>query len=888
MKKIIFLCLFIYISVFNSFCCISQNNTTFDVSNIRIEYSCDSDSNNILSLDNPLEKVNEWQSFYKEKYTNYFTSHLALKTCESFKLKIIVPKKINNNNLNFYIENTDNKLSKNKLNDSTIILNIQHKPIDFKISSYFKNTKISQLNIHFFNENKQTIFIVPLTSVKLNKDSITNNLNSVYKQVNIQFDVKFNPVFYSKAFNESSLFVNPDINNDQYTHQMRDLRDIYFDRNPNANKNAYYIFIIPGFINNDLHGYMARNKAFGFVSEKSKLIYKDIVRTLGFGLGSLQNSWVNKGPQKGSTENLMDINYGSKLTYFQWELIRSSCDSYLYYDAEEDVKSINGRVAYYSWQEDLEGNIIMQQDDLLTTIKRPFKKNYLSYHLNIKDILLKPLFSIGKYFICWFHFIFFSILLIITLLIRKRWKRKIQILFKRPKLITKFLFLCLIILNIIIYYAGFIFIQNQIIKHKITSGYLEDLKDNSYEQAIQAILENKEIKRDDETDLISEILLKRDHKWYMRTKGNVLYFSLKKDENNKWNKCKFQYDSKFLSLSTQKFSEEVESHYMVFNYFSEKNEILYQRVFNHNGTDITNKITINEDPSKRVLLFVNGYRPTSIGRNFEESFSDIQKNGFEFPNSNNLIYLFDRYDYWRPWNEIDLIFQRRINPTESYYADGHFSVETSNYKSLIEFTSTSSIYPERCSNKFNHTCKTVKKKNSFFSWFKSNKTLDLLPTQPNKHGFNIRRENGRIAGKNLLQMLNEIPNKSKNDTINIIAHSMGYAYALGIIDELKGNINLGEFYIISPENPESGEININDWTQVYQYGCDHNKYKYTAPCMLDGIAPQKRTNGLPVNNHIFIPEKYYNRHGFYDSHFIGYFTWIFDLKPTDPGYIRQR
>ncbi len=886
MKKAIFLCLFIYISVLNSFSTISQNNSTPKKAPIRLKYSCVSTNN--LSEDNPISKEKEWQSFYKEKNTAFFTSHLAVKPNESFKLKIIVPKNLNNNSLNFYIENTVNKLFKYKLNDSTIILNIQHKPTDFQLAAYLKKTKISQLNIHYFNENKQTVFIVPLTYIKLNKDSITKRLNTVYKQVNIHFDVKFNPSFSSKDFNDTSLFVNPDVNNDQFTHQMRDLRDIYFDRHPNANKNAYYIFIIPGFNNKDLHGYMPRNKACGFVSETSLSIYQDIARTLGFGLGSLQDSWSNEGPKKGSTENLMDTTYGSKLTYFQWELIRSSCDSYLFYDAEEDVKTINGRVAYYSWQEDLKGNIIIRDENLLSTIKRPFKKNYLSYHLNIKDTLLKPLFSVGKYFICWFHFIFFSILVLITLYFRRKWKRKIHILFRRPKLITKFLFLGLLILNVIIYTSGFIYIQNQIVKHKITSGYLEDLQDDTYKEAIQAIIENKDIKREDETALKSEILLKRDHKWYMRTKGNVLYFSLKKDENEKWTKCKFQFDSRILSVPLQKFNEKVESHYMVFNYYGEQNEIVNQRVFNHNGTDITDKLTINEDPSKRVLLFVNGYRPSSIGRTFEESFADIQKNGLEFPNSNNLIYLFDRYDYWRPWKEIDLIFQRRINPTESYYADGHFSVETSNYRSLIDFTSTSTIYPERCPNRHKHSCKTVKNNDSFFSWFKSDKTLDLLPKKPNKKGFNTRRENGRIAGKNLLQMLNEIPNKSKNDTINIIAHSMGYAYALGIIDELKGNINLGEFYIISPENPESGAVNISDWTQVYQYGCDHNKYKYTAPCMLDGIAPQKRTNGLPKSNHIFIPEKYYKRHGFYDSHFIGYYTWIFDLKPTEPGYIRQR
>ena len=85
MKKAIFLCLFIYISVLNSFSTISQNNSNTKKAPIRLKYSCFSSNN--LSEDNPESKEKEWQSFYKEKNTVFFTSHLAVKPNESFKLK---------------------------------------------------------------------------------------------------------------------------------------------------------------------------------------------------------------------------------------------------------------------------------------------------------------------------------------------------------------------------------------------------------------------------------------------------------------------------------------------------------------------------------------------------------------------------------------------------------------------------------------------------------------------------------------------------------------------------------------------------------------------------------------------------------------------------------
>lgn len=326
---------------------------------------------------------------------------------------------------------------------------------------------------------------------------------------------------------------------------------------------------------------------------------------------------------------------------------------------------------------------------------------------------------------------------------------------------------------------------------------------------------------------------------------------------------------------------------MVLRYFDEKDQLTSEKVFNHIGQEVTDKIGL-DDPIKRILVFVNGYRPTSLGSTFEENFNDIRKNGLEFPNSRNQLYQFDRYEYWNPWNKIDTRFKERINPGETYYADGHFSVATSNHRSLFNFTTTSSVYPKRCENLAKHTCK---KSVSFWEMFglaTQYNTYELHRTTPNMRGFNIRRNNGRIAGRNLYQMLNELPNRSENDTLFIVAHSMGYAYSLGLLDELEGKINFGEYYIIAPENASAGTVNMSEWNKVWQYGEDYERHKFLAPCLMDGIAPQTKVGGLSENNRAFIPEKYYRRMGFYDSHFIGYYTWIFDLKSDETGYIQQR
>jgi hypothetical protein len=341
-----------------------------------------------------------------------------------------------------------------------------------------------------------------------------------------------------------------------------------------------------------------------------------------------------------------------------------------------------------------------------------------------------------------------------------------------------------------------------------------------------------------------------------------------------------------LLLSTFGYYEKAESHYVVFNYLNEKNAYVEQKVYNHLGKDITAKIKL-ENPIKRILVFVNGYRPTSIGHSFEDNFADIKKNGLEFPNSDNMVYDFDRYDYWQPWNQINLLFQKRINPSETYYADGHFSVSTSNHGSLINFTTLASKYPKRCKNPKKHTCFTTTIAGTGLLGSKISKTSDLLRLSPNIDGFNERMEGGRIAGKNLLILLNEIPNKSDNDTLYIVAHSMGYAYSLGIIEVLRGKINFGGFYILAPENASSGKLRMNEWQEIWQYGAKFNSGESEPACMQDGVAPQSRCGGLSADRRIYIPAKNYKKRGFFDSHFVGYFDWILKIQKGNRGYVSQ-
>lgn len=774
-------------------------------------------------------------------------------------------------------------------NDSVLTIALPAISESYMLKVLYNSTTIGKLNVRIYPKKHEKVVIVPLLKHKISKDSLEQFLNTVFLPANIQFDVDLGGLFQTEDFDSATVFDNPGLNYDHYTQQMRTLRDIYFETFPQAEKRAYYLFLIPSFVDAKISGFQVRNKAIGFIRypENDRLFF-DIAKNIARGCGMLTDSWIDDGPNIGETDNLMDTAQGTRLTHFQWDALQNSTSSYSFYDFDEDVKTNNGMVAYYFWEEDENGYISMLPGNILGAIKRPYKKNYLSFHLNIKDILFRPIYAIGKYFICAWHILLFALIWLVVWYTRSKIRKHFEANLRKSRIWSFMVRSSISIFGVLLTVFMFFTINSQLTKNEITTGYIEDLNGQDYKEAQHSILYNKNLKRANEEDMSSEILLKRGDDWYMKRRKKVLYFEVRQDTNNQWSLCKFKSDSDTLIVVTAQYRKPAMSHYFVVNYIDANGYYDHQKVFNHAGNNITERLLLDNDPAKRILVFVNGYRPTSLGRTFEDNFADIRKNGLEFPKSRNLIFNFDRYDYWRPWQQIDLKIQKRINPSETFYADGHFSVSTSNHRSLLNFTSLSNKYPKRCPNPENHTCHTTDAGSS--RWFgpSRRKTAEILPNKPNKAGFYERRENGRIAGKNLLQLLNEVPNKSSNDTLFIIAHSMGYAYALGMLDELRGNIELGEFYVIAPENGESGEVNHAEWQHIWQYGCDHDRLAKRSPCMLDGVAPQTKIGDLNKSHSIYIPDKYYKRHGFFDSHFIGFYTWILDIPEGEAGHIKQR
>jgi len=568
--------------------------------------------------------------------------------------------------------------------------------------------------------------------------------------------------------------------------------------------------------------------------------------------------------------------------------INYSTDCSVFKNQEE-----TGLMAYYIWNEDENGNIQFDANDPLAHINRSKKENFGIKYLKQDNWFFKPFAFLLKIKICPAHLIVLVASIIgFFLFIRftkrfsknKNWSLKFVVW-----IIRIFSMFFLIFINgfsfhlIDVYHASNYVLESQIV------DFSQDVEISNIKSKVQDKLF---FENDTTTNLSSQIFIKKKGEWYMRRNAPVLIFQL-----NKENQLKFKEGSNSLIYRNDTLVYRVQNHYVKIEYINDQNEITEERVFDYGGKEIFSTEFSKEKPGKRIVLFVNGYRSPFLSTNeFSRAvmLKRIVENKIEIERTNNKIYRTDIHGYWNHWNRFDDRFIEKLQPHHVFYVDGHHPIKTSNYSThkipfnlsllnnlgdLTHFYFAASNYPSVCSDLNNHSCKYVS-----LPKFGVKKTSELLPTDLNYKGFKDRKESGIIAGKNLTQLLanHNLYSQSK-DTLYIVCHSMGFAYSQGIIESLRGKINFGGYYIFCPENPSSGFVNPLEWKEVWQYGSNEK----IEDCLQDGIAPQSGIRGLE-NNRIFFPKSLYPQLGFTGSHFIGNFTWVFDLKESQKGHITLR
>jgi hypothetical protein len=252
---------------------------------------------------------------------------------------------------------------------------------------------------------------------------------------------------------------------------------------------------------------------------------------------------------------------------------------------------------------------------------------------------------------------------------------------------------------------------------------------------------------------------------------------------------------------------------------------------------------------QRYLVFSNGYRGLHL----------------DSVTTSNEIYTVSPAGGMSPagyWYDMDDTLISRFQPTIPLFIDGHHPVSTSTHRS---------------------------KGRSFWSWFvtrfgwigRSNWGFN---DEPNEVGFDTRFENGQRCGEKFTR---QYLKTGLHDTLDMVCHSMGYAYALGFVNAVEPYMVLGKILIMAPESPGTRGMDWNRFEEVWQYGSNRFEPGADITCRQDGVAPQCAVAGFQdlkpdKGGRLFIPD--YAKKGFVRSHHLSYWNWFYDIKKGDRGW----
>ncbi|MGV3630039.1 MAG: hypothetical protein ACO1O6_02485 [Bacteroidota bacterium] len=329
---------------------------------------------------------------------------------------------------------------------------------------------------------------------------------------------------------------------------------------------------------------------------------------------------------------------------------------------------------------------------------------------------------------------------------------------------------------------------------------------------------------------------------------NVLYINVYSDQSRK-----FSHANDSLVLKTLGLNQKAYGHYLVKQFWNDSGVMVLEQVYAFNGDNVTEYFTSNKKPEpQHLIVFSSGYRGPKKNRDVTD----------------NLITKKDRFHYWL---RLDKAFINRIRPDDYFYIDGNNSIRTSNHRNMANFSLSYS------------RVKALRKKDN------NRYNYHVLNTTPNDSGFYYRKTQGVLAGQAYLTLKCNSPACLEvKDTIDIVCHSMGYAYSLGFIETVRNYVVFRNMYIIAAENARAGSA---DWTlfrEVWQYGSNLDEANPDPVWQQDGIAPQSAVKGIKevaVGGRVFFP-KDAKRRNFINSHMLNHYRWIFTkLEKGDRGYV---
>ncbi|MBP7808116.1 MAG: hypothetical protein KA163_02375 [Bacteroidia bacterium] len=228
---------------------------------------------------------------------------------------------------------TDNsfELTKTEVNSTIYKISV---PYQYRsVYAWYDGKKVGKLNVVNLKTISKKLVIVPVGNANISTTNLQADLNKIFQQANVTWNVTAKPAFTFNLGNDGLKSADATLMS-KYSEEMRALRDAYKQATPDYDKEAYYVFVVSNFDEPSLKGYMVRGRALGFVTSSAST--KEIAHELAHGAFGLEHTFPAIG--KNTSQNLLDYGTGTELGKVQWEEMQSPILNPLlsWDDGEED------------------------------------------------------------------------------------------------------------------------------------------------------------------------------------------------------------------------------------------------------------------------------------------------------------------------------------------------------------------------------------------------------------------------------------------------------------------------------------------------------------------------------------------------------------------------
>lgn len=222
-------------------------------------------------------------------------------------------KRFTLDSLDFLLNNQAIRLKIRQQNDTLYSIELPKRTENYELKIVLNNEVKALLKVAVYKELTKHVYLIPLTPFAQPLDTIQLALNRSFSAAGVKL-VLHKEAYVKLIEEQQELLDNPSADFDRFTFQMQAIRDAYFSKKGNMNRSAYYLFLVPGFMNDSLGFYAVQNKSIGFIAVKDTLLTaSNLEQVLAIGLGAGVNHVKNE-----------------PFSYLEWET-HSSTNLYLFH-----------------------------------------------------------------------------------------------------------------------------------------------------------------------------------------------------------------------------------------------------------------------------------------------------------------------------------------------------------------------------------------------------------------------------------------------------------------------------------------------------------------------------------------------------------------------------